>query len=127
MPSAPHRTQFKKRRETEFWHRINRLIFFLILITIGGLIFLSFYPEWKRLKELRQNTNYLKQELTKKEQLLRTKSTEVDLLQNDPNYLEIIARDRLDMMKDGETIYRLDSKPNKATSPIPVPAASAHR
>ncbi|MEO8206745.1 MAG: septum formation initiator family protein [Chthoniobacterales bacterium] len=110
MPSAPHRTQFKKRRQTELWNRINRLIFFLILVTIAGLIFLSFYPEWKRLRDLRQNTSNLRQEVAKKEQLLRAKSNEVYLLQNDPEYLEVIARDRLDMMKEGETIYRLDSK-----------------
>ena len=37
---------------------------------------------------------------------------EVKLLQTDPQYLEIIARDKLDLMKDGETIFRLsNSKP----------------
>ncbi|MEO6846961.1 MAG: septum formation initiator family protein [Chthoniobacterales bacterium] len=120
MPSAAHKTQFKKRQQAEFWHRINRLIFVLILVTICGLIFLSFYPELRRLQELRQNTTHLKQELVKKDQLLRDKTDEIQLLKNDPEYLETIARDRLDMMKDGETIYRLDGKvapPAKSTKP----------
>ena len=34
---------------------------------------------------------------------------EVKLLQNDPQYLEIIAREKLDLMKPGETIFRLGS------------------
>jgi len=33
-----------------------------------------------------------------------------DLLKNDPEYLENIARDKLDLMKPGETIIRLDSR-----------------
>ena len=110
MSSAAHKTQFKKRRQAVFWHRINRIVFVLILVTVCGLIFLSFYPQLRRLQDLRQNTARLKQDLAKKEQLLREKTDEIQLLKNDPEYLETIARDRLDMMKEGETIYRLDGK-----------------
>jgi cell division protein FtsB len=31
-------------------------------------------------------------------------------LTTDPTYLETIARDRLDLMKEGETIFRLESQ-----------------
>jgi len=31
----------------------------------------------------------------------------------DPTYLETIARDRLDLMKEGETIFRLESQSPK--------------
>jgi len=34
---------------------------------------------------------------------------EVKLLQTDSQYLEIIAREKLDLMKPGETIFRLGS------------------
>jgi len=34
---------------------------------------------------------------------------EVNLLKTDPVYLETIARDRLDLMKDGETIFRIEA------------------
>jgi len=33
----------------------------------------------------------------------------VHLLKTDSEYVEIIARDRIGVMKEGETIYRLDS------------------
>ncbi len=36
-------------------------------------------------------------------------SRKLTLLQNDPSYLEVLARDKLDLMKPGETIFRLDS------------------
>ncbi len=40
----------------------------------------------------------------------RRLTKEVDALQRDPEYAGIIARDRLNLMKDGETILRLESQ-----------------
>jgi len=37
----------------------------------------------------------------------------ITLLKTDPTYLETITRDRLDMMKEGETIFRLETGPRK--------------
>lgn len=116
MAAGSYRTQLQRRQQAEFWHRINRLIFLLILLTIAALMFLSFYPEWRRLQEMRRNAALLKDELARKEQILHEKRHEIHLLKSDPEYLEIKARDRLDMMKEGETIYRFDSKNKKTTN-----------
>jgi cell division protein FtsB len=35
----------------------------------------------------------------------------VNLLKTDSTYLETLARDRLDLMKEGETIFRLEQLP----------------
>jgi cell division protein FtsB len=44
------------------------------------------------------------------EQLTKARrQREVHLLKNDSEYVEIIARDRIGVMKEGETIYRLDT------------------
>ena len=32
----------------------------------------------------------------------------MNLLKTDPGYLETIARDRLDLMKEGETVFRIE-------------------
>jgi cell division protein FtsB len=50
--------------------------------------------------------------------LLARQTREVNLLRTDVTYLETIARDRLDLMKEGETIFRLETarakpKPNE--------------
>lgn len=42
---------------------------------------------------------------------------EKNLLKTDPEYIENIARDKLDLMKPGETIYRLDNKPTAQKMP----------
>ena len=40
--------------------------------------------------------------------MLARQTREVNLLKTDPTYLETMARDRLDLMKEGETIFRLE-------------------
>jgi cell division protein FtsB len=35
-------------------------------------------------------------------------SKKLTLLQNDPAYIELLARDKLDLMKPGETIFRME-------------------
>ena len=44
-------------------------------------------------------------------------------MQNDPEYLGIKARDRLDLMKEGETILRVDPPSNRPalTPEAPLP------
>jgi cell division protein FtsB len=43
--------------------------------------------------------------------LLARQTRVINLLKTDPTYLETITRDRLDMMKEGETIFRLEAGP----------------
>jgi cell division protein FtsB len=57
----------------------------------------------------------LKAEIAKQKALLDRQTRDADLLQNDPEYVETIARDKLDLMKEGETIFRIDG-----TSATPV-------
>ena len=49
-----------------------------------------------------------KEELIAQQSLRKQREREVYLLENDKEYIETIARDKLDMMKEGETIFRLD-------------------
>jgi cell division protein FtsB len=42
------------------------------------------------------------------------------LLKTDVSYLETIARDRLDLMKEGETIFRLETARAKAKPVAPA-------
>ena len=50
----------------------------------------------------------LQVQLNEQKDLLARQTREVNLLRTDSEYLETIARDRLDLMKDGETIFRLE-------------------
>jgi cell division protein FtsB len=110
----------KRRRNPEVWHKANRLVIILIVLAIIGGALLAFIPEIARHKSLTNQFEQEKESLAREKLVNRQRAREVHLLQNDPEYVEIIARDRLGVMKEGETILRLDSNP-KAASPVANP------
>lgn len=96
-------------RPTEgIWLSLNKLVIALIVMCASVPIAYSFLPEVSKRKEQRQRIEALKIDLEQqKMQLVRFEREEM-LLRRDPEYAGLIARDKLDLMKEGETIYRLD-------------------
>lgn len=91
------------------WPSLNKLVIALILLCASVPLAYSFLPEVSKRKELRQRVAALKLDLEQqKMQLVRYEREEL-LLRRDPEYAGLIARDKLDLMKQGETIYRLDA------------------
>jgi len=115
--------QTKHRRNPAIWHYLNR--FLTVLIVVAGLLFvgLTFYPEWKHRNQLAAKLEDERAKLRAEQLLQKKREREVDLLQTDPGYVETIARDKLGVMKEGETIFRLDGSraPVAETSPPPRP------
>ena len=66
-------------------------------------------PPYKKLKMGESDIDKLQQQRDEQQMLLARQTREVNLLKTDPVYLETIARDRLDLMKDGETVFRIES------------------
>ena len=51
----------------------------------------------------------LQRQRDEQQALLAKQTREVNLLKTDPAYLEIYGRDKLDLMKEGETVFRIES------------------
>lgn len=102
------RPDFRKRRETDFWRTANRLL--VGLIVIGGTVIaiLTFYPEFRRIDEMKATIERLDEQLVTEELELRKRQREEQWLKSDPEYIEMLAREKLGFMKEGETIFRLD-------------------
>ena len=100
---------FRARREATIWQRLNRVL--RVLLTIAALLVIVslFLPQYKKLLQSRNDIDTLQAQVTAQKMLLARQTREVNLLKTDPTYLETIARDRLDLMKEGETIFRLES------------------
>ena len=81
------------------------MIIFSAILTAG----FTFYPEWIRLSDMKRDLAKQKAHLEDLQKLTVAHEQEIHLLQTDRDYLETIARDRLDMMKEGETIFRLSA------------------
>ena len=112
---------FRARREATVWHRLNRILK-VLLVLAGWLVIVSlFAPPYNRLQQGRHEIDKLQVQVNEQKALLGRQTREVNLLKTDPTYLETIARDRLDLMKEGETIFRLEAaqlgKSNRGSSP----------
>lgn len=99
----------RRRRNPEVWHKASRLIAALILLGLVAFVLMAFHPEWDLYRNLAVRLDEEQAVLREQELLLETNERELHLLQNDPEYVEILARDTLGVMKPDEEIIRLDS------------------
>ena len=108
---------FRARREATIWQRMNHVLRVLLVIAAWLLIISFFLPPYKKLNQSRAEIEQLQAQLTDEKASLARHTREVTLLKSDPTYLETIARDKLDLMKEGETIFRLEANRDRVTTP----------
>ena len=111
---------FRARREATVWQRLNRILRVLLVLAIWLVIMSLFVPPYKKLVQSRAEIDNLQVQVNEQQSLLAYQTREINLLKTDATYLETIARDRLDLMKEGETVFRLEparpAKPNAIKS-----------
>jgi cell division protein FtsB len=99
---------FRARRDATVWQRLNRVLRVLLFVAALLVIISLFVPPYKRMSQSRAEIDNLQAQVNEQKTLLARQTREVNLLKTDATYLETIARDRLDLMKEGETIFRLE-------------------
>jgi len=99
----------RRRSQAQFVPLAMRVVIILIAFCAVTTAGFTFYPEWIRLTDMKRDLAKQKAHLEEVQKIASEREQEVHLLQTDPGYLEMIARDRLDLMKNGETIFRLSS------------------
>jgi cell division protein FtsB len=102
---------FRARREATVWQRLNSILRLLLGAAVVLVIVSLFLPPYKKLTQSRTEIDNLQSQVNDQKILLARQTREVNLLKTDPTYLETMARDRLDLMKEGETIFRLEQPP----------------
>jgi cell division protein FtsB len=102
---------FRARREATVWQRLNSVLRVLLVIAFALVIVSLFLPQAKKLSQSRGEIEGLQAQVNDQKILLARQTREVNLLKTEPAYLETMARDRLDLMKEGETIFRLEQLP----------------
>jgi cell division protein FtsB len=100
---------FRERREATLWQRLNRVLRVLLFIAAWLIVISLFLPPYNKLKQSRNDIERLQSLANDQKILLARQTREINLLRTDATYLETIARDRLDLMKEGETIFRLEA------------------
>jgi cell division protein FtsB len=107
----PSYGDFRERREATVWQRLNSVLRFLLLVAAILVIVSLFLPLYKKLGQGRTENENLQSQVNDQKILLARQTREVNLLKTDSTYLETMARDKLDLMKEGETIFRLEPPP----------------
>jgi cell division protein FtsB len=102
---------FRARREATVWQRLNSVLRVLLALAVILVILSLFLPLSKKRTQSQNEIDNLQSQVNDQKMLLARQTREVNLLKTDPVYLETIARDRLDLMKEGETIFRLEPPP----------------
>jgi len=89
------------------WQRLTRILVFFSFLGLSVLVFSVFAPEWNKLQAMDEENALLKKKLEnlKIERNQRLKD-EVHT-SNDIEYLEIVARDKLNLQMPGEVIFRI--------------------
>ena len=107
---------FADRRDGGVYNALNRVMIGVIILglCLGGI--LAVVPLLRQRAKETLQIEQLRSEVAKKKTAVVISRREFELLKNDPAYIEIKARDRLDLMKPGETIIRFES----SASPSPV-------
>lgn len=99
---------FRERREATVWQRLNSVLRVLLVVATLLVIVSLFVPPYKKLTRGRSEIETLQSQVNDQKILLVRANREVNLLKTDASYLETMARDRLDLMKEGETVFRLE-------------------
>jgi len=110
----------RRHAEGGSFRTLNRLLIGVIIVGLCAGAVITSIPIFKQYRDQHEKISHLQRELAQEKALYARRVREEQLLKNDPAYLEIVSRDRLDVMKPGETIIRLE--PPRATgSPAATP------
>lgn len=115
-PSSRVAARARRRNGGDFWNAASQILAWLVGLGAVVVLGLYIYPEITKRAELARTLEEKQSALEAEVQLQRARERERFLLENDPEYIEAIARDRLDLMKEGETIIRLEPAPGSPSA-----------
>ncbi len=98
----------RSRRVSGIYLFLNRFMIALSVCVGLAIFFLILRPEIEHHREEKNRLRRLRIEIENQRIILDRARNELELLKTDPEYVEIKARDKMDLMKEGETIFRLD-------------------
>ena len=88
------------------WKFIQRISLIAIVALIVGIVLRLYLPKIEEQKRLRAQTEALRQDIQREAEQLRQLKRKQEKLQEDPRFVEKIAREDLNYAKPGETIFR---------------------
>ena len=111
MSSGPEYSNYDEPKDDWIRSLLTRILYLLVLVATFILLICWFLPLVKERQRQQHALQNLKQQVEQERAIYNKQSKKLTLLQNDPAYTELLARDKLDLMKPGETIFRMEPGP----------------
>ena len=93
------------------WGKVQSLGFFVFVAIVGCGIALLFVPLMHQRHEMQMDIARLDREIDQQDMLEKKQQTEIEALKNDSSYVERTARNKLNLARPNETIFRFESPP----------------
>jgi cell division protein FtsB len=91
-----------------FWLRIESLGFWAFLAIVGTAAALLFVPLWHKRHATQREIQRLDEELARQETLEKQQRGEIEALKTDSTFVESTARNKLNLARPNETIFRFE-------------------
>jgi cell division protein DivIC len=102
------------------WLRVQSLGFFVFAgIVAAGVALLLFVPALSRRHSMQREIQRLDAEIIRQENLEKQQRQEIDSLKTDPTYVERVARNKLNLARPNETIFRFEQPTTAQAAPSP--------
>jgi len=79
----------------------------LFLFLFAFFVLAVFIPSYSQMQDLRTRNRELREEIIRLKQKNQELTLERRMLEDDPVYLERVAREKMGIAKEGEVVYRL--------------------
>ena len=100
------------------WARLQSLGFFVFVIIVGCGVALLFVPLLQQRHQMQQEIARLDRELEIQDSLEKKQKTEIEALKGDSSFVERTARNKLNLARPNEVIFRFEP------GPTPVPRSA---
>ncbi len=93
------------------WHHLQSFGFVVCAGVVALGVALMFLPLLHQRRALQEEADRLDRELARQESMEREQLAEIEALRDDPLFVEKTAREKLNLARPGETIFRFEPVP----------------
>ncbi len=94
------------------WRKLQSLGFFVFVAIVGCGIALLFVPLLHQRRQMQQEIARLDREIDQQETLEKKQKTEIEALKSDSSFIERTARNKLNLARPNEVIFRFEPQPS---------------
>ena len=99
------------------WTKLQSLGFFVFVGIVGCGVVLLFLPLLHQRHEMQQEIVRLDRELEQQDALEKKQKTEIEALKGDSSFVERTARNKLNLARPNEVIFRFEPAPSPSSRP----------